>query len=84
MKHEFPKWFFHQDLLPDGKIVRSQEELDELGEGWVHSPAEFAHTEACEILDAESLEAKEKLDAISEIVEPDAPKKRPRKPKASA
>ena len=39
MSHVFPKWLYHPEK--DAMIVRSQEQLDSLGEGWVNSPADF-------------------------------------------
>jgi len=38
--HVFPKWFYHPEKI-DGLIVHSQAQLDGLGEGWVHSTADF-------------------------------------------
>lgn len=37
----WPRWRYHKTLRPDGKIVRSFEENEELGLGWVDSPAQF-------------------------------------------
>lgn len=37
----FPKWQYHKELCPDGKIIRSNEEFEKLGKGWVDSPALF-------------------------------------------
>ena len=37
MKHVFPKWFYHRDLFPEGKIIRSQDEFDLMPVGFVES-----------------------------------------------
>lgn len=84
MSHVFPKWFFHQDLLPDGKIIRSQEQFDELGPGWVESPNDFVDREKFNSEEPDcDLDATEKLDAIAEVIEPGLVKKRGRKPKVN-
>lgn len=40
-KSSYPVWRFHKGLLPDGKIVYSEQEDHALGLGWVDSPAKF-------------------------------------------
>jgi hypothetical protein len=42
--HKFPKHFFHKELMPDGKVIHSAEELEALGKEWVTSPTEFEDT----------------------------------------
>lgn len=41
MEHIFPKWFYHKEIKPDGKIIYSKEEFVALGEGWKETPAAF-------------------------------------------
>ena len=37
----WPRWRYHKELLPEGKIVKSAAENEKLGKGWVDSPADF-------------------------------------------
>jgi len=37
----WPRWRYHRELKPEGKIVRSFEENEALGPNWVDSPAQF-------------------------------------------
>lgn len=41
----FPIWKYHKEKLPEGKIVRSAEEFEALGPGWVDSPAQFSEVQ---------------------------------------
>lgn len=38
---EYPKWKFHKELMPLGKIVYSEAESKKLGHEWVESPNDF-------------------------------------------
>lgn len=39
---KYPAQRYHKDLAPEGRTVRSAAEEDELGPGWVDTPAAFA------------------------------------------
>ena len=71
MQHVFPKWFYHQEQMPEGQIIHSQEQFDALGKGWVHSPAEFEQK-------LESVTADNGVEANALLVEPKP--RRSRKP----
>ncbi len=47
----FPRWRYHKELLPEGKIVRSAVENKELGAGWVDSPAGFEVGESLPVVE---------------------------------
>lgn len=53
---KFPRWRFHKDL-PDGKIVRSSEENEQLGAGWVDSPLDLVKASAGETKESPHPEA---------------------------
>lgn len=62
----FPIWQYHKEF--GGKIIRSSEEYDALGDGWVSSPADFEKDlKKPEIKLDESIEHKdeEKAEVIS-------------------
>lgn len=67
MKHAFPKWFFHKEICPDGKIIRSEAEYESLGAGWVESPSLF---EVVETPKEEAIENQEikKIDYVAMTV----------------
>jgi hypothetical protein len=44
-KSSWPRWRFHKEKSPEGKIVKSEEENSKLGSGWVDSPADFDKSE---------------------------------------
>lgn len=35
----YPRFMYHKELCPDGKVVKSEQEHRELGKGWTHSPS---------------------------------------------
>lgn len=37
MKHAFPKWFYHKEAFPEGKIIRSEAEFLAMPKGFVES-----------------------------------------------
>lgn len=37
MKHVFPKWFYHKEAFPQGKIIRSEAEFLAMPVGFVES-----------------------------------------------
>lgn len=39
---KWPRWRYHEEKKPEGKIVQSAEENEALGPGWVDTPADFA------------------------------------------
>lgn len=41
MDHILPKWFYHSEHFPEGKIIRTKEEFDQIPKGFVESPANF-------------------------------------------
>jgi len=41
MEHNFPKWFYHKEICPDGKIIKDEEQFSALSEGWKETPADF-------------------------------------------
>lgn len=41
MNHVFPKWFYHNEYFPEGKIIRTKDEFDKMPKGFVESPANF-------------------------------------------
>jgi hypothetical protein len=44
----WPRWRYHKTECPDGKIVQSQEqnnELEKRAKGWVDTPADFGNAE---------------------------------------
>jgi hypothetical protein len=36
----YPKWLYHKDLAPDGRLIRGPEQ-DPIEDGWVDTPAAF-------------------------------------------
>lgn len=83
---EFPKWKYRGK---ESKVVNSPEEEEELGEGWVDSPADAVAVEE-EAVDAEDDDSGDDDDSEGETVPPDeggepkpkAPTKRASKKKA--
>lgn len=53
-------WTYHKTLCPEGKILRSAEDEEKLGPGWVDTPAKF---------DQEPEAKKQSSDAVDELVE---------------
>ncbi|MGZ3770064.1 MAG: hypothetical protein ACXVCP_00370 [Bdellovibrio sp.] len=45
MKHELPRWFYHKEAFPEGKIIRTEEEFKAMPEGFVLTPADFEKEE---------------------------------------
>lgn len=37
MDHVLPKWFYHREHFPEGKIIRTKEEFDKMPKGFVES-----------------------------------------------
>lgn len=73
---QYPKYIYHATLAPKGKVVKTIEDHEAEGDGWVETPADFPP------IDAEgSDESSESSAPAAPIAE--APKsKKPRKPKA--
>lgn len=38
---KWPRWRFHKEKRPEGKVIYSSAENEALGEGWVDSPTQF-------------------------------------------
>lgn len=59
----FPRIVYHKEKGEDGCVVRSQEEYDNLGVGWVESPGDFALSE----LKVESVFLRDKAELVQAI-----------------
>lgn len=65
--------------MPEGLIVRSQEQFDSLGKGWVDSPAKFFQAVVEPQIESQELQAED----VSEIPEFKLDLDEPKKPKRS-
>ena len=56
MKHVFPKWFYHKEFFPEGKIIHSQAEFDLMPVGFVESYGDLDNQMEIESVENQNLE----------------------------
>lgn len=60
---KWPRWRYHKELKPEGKIVHSAAENEALGAGWVDSPTQF-ETDPAEPLEQEAPAAEAPVEPV--------------------